>query len=110
MAIPASVALNAYASAAQAGSVSSGAGTGAAKSALSGGDEGSFGNALQNVMEGMMDAGKKGEAEMVGAVSNQGNLVDVVTAVSEAEATVQTVVAIRDKVVTAYQEIMRMPI
>ncbi len=108
MAIPASVALNAYASAAQSGSVSQGAG--AAKSALGGGDESSFGNALQNVMDGMMEASKKGEAEMAGAVSNQGNLVDVVTAVSEAEATVQTVVAIRDKVVTAYQEIMRMPI
>lgn len=110
MAIPASVALNAYASAAQAGSASSGAGAGAAKSALGGGDESSFGNALQNVMDGMMEASKKGEVEMAGAVSNQGNLVDVVTAVSEAEATVQTVVAIRDKVVTAYQEIMRMPI
>lgn len=108
MTIPASVALNAYASAAQAGSVSPGAG--AAKSALGGGDESSFGNALQNVMDGMMEASRKGEAEMAGAVSNQGNLVDVVTAVSEAEATVQTVVAIRDKVVTAYQEIMRMPI
>ena len=108
MAIPASVALNAYASAAQSGSVSQGAG--AAKSALGGGDESSSGNALQNVMDGMMEASRKGEAEMAGAVSNQGNLVDVVTAVSEAEATVQTVVAIRDKVVTAYQEIMRMPI
>ncbi|PCJ87057.1 MAG: flagellar hook-basal body complex protein FliE [Hyphomicrobiales bacterium] len=107
MSIPASVALNAYASAAQAGSVSQGAG--AAKVALGGG-ESSFGNALQNVMDGMMEASKKGETEMANAVSNQGNLVDVVTAVSEAEATVQTVVAIRDKVVTAYQEILRMPI
>ena len=106
MSIPASVALNAYASAAQSGSVSQGAGA----TALGGGGESSFGNALQNVMDGMMEASKNGEAEMASAVSNQGNLVDVVTAVSEAEATVQTVVAIRDKVVTAYQEIMRMPI
>jgi flagellar hook-basal body complex protein FliE len=35
---------------------------------------------------------------------------DVVTAVSNAEMTLQTVVAVRDRVLNAYQEIMRMPI
>ncbi len=35
---------------------------------------------------------------------------DVVQAVSNAELTLQTVVAVRDRVVNAYQEIMRMPI
>ena len=34
----------------------------------------------------------------------------VVTAVAEAELTLQTVVTIRDKVIEAYRDIMRMPI
>ena len=38
------------------------------------------------------------------------NMTDVVTAVSSAELTVQTVTAVRDKVVAAYQEVLRMQI
>ena len=57
-----------------------------------------------------MEAGKASETQAVSTVAQQGDVVDLVTAVSEAEATVQTVVAVRDKVITAYQEIMRMPI
>lgn len=38
------------------------------------------------------------------------NLSDVITAVSNAENALQTVVAVRDKVIGAYQEIIRMPI
>ena len=37
-------------------------------------------------------------------------LVDVVTAISSAEASLETVMSIRDQVISAYQEIMRMPI
>ena len=37
-------------------------------------------------------------------------MVDVVTAVAEAEATLQTVVAVRDKVIAAYNDIIKMPI
>jgi flagellar hook-basal body complex protein FliE len=44
------------------------------------------------------------------AGSKDGSLVDVVTAVAEAETTLQTVVAVRDKVIAAYQDIMKMPI
>ena len=36
--------------------------------------------------------------------------IDVVTAVSSAEASLETVMAVRDQVISAYQEIMRMPI
>lgn len=51
-------------------------------------------------------------AEQMTAASATGDadLVDVVTAVSAAELTLETVVAVRDEVVKAYQEIMRMPI
>ena len=39
-----------------------------------------------------------------------GKITDVVTAVSSAEQSLSTVMAIRDQVISAYQEIMRMPI
>jgi flagellar hook-basal body complex protein FliE len=37
-------------------------------------------------------------------------MVDVVTAVSETEVAVETMVAVRNKVIEAYQSIMAMPI
>jgi len=42
--------------------------------------------------------------------AGQGDIVQVVNAVNAAELTLETVVAIRDKVISAYQDIMRMPI
>ncbi len=44
------------------------------------------------------------------ALVNPGDLGCVVTAVSSAEVTMQAVIAARDKVVSAYQDILRMPI
>ena len=44
------------------------------------------------------------------AIAGTGSLTDVVSAVSKAELALQTTVAIRDRVVQAYQDIMRMPI
>ena len=40
----------------------------------------------------------------------KGNVVDVVTAVAETEVAVETMVAVRDRMISAYEEIMRMPI
>ena len=44
------------------------------------------------------------------AVAGEADILEVVSAVSNAEMTLQTVVAVRDRVLGAYQEIMRMPI
>jgi flagellar hook-basal body complex protein FliE len=44
------------------------------------------------------------------AVTGEADLTDVVTAVTNAELTLQTVVSVRDRLISAYQEIMRMPI
>lgn len=54
-----------------------------------------------------MRAGEKASAE---AVTGKANLTDVVEAITDAELTLQTVVALRDKMLQAYQDIMRMPI
>ena len=44
------------------------------------------------------------------AAAGKANIDQVVIAVAEAESTLNTVVAVRDKVLDAYREILRMPI
>ncbi|MDB5475594.1 MAG: fliE [Phenylobacterium sp.] len=71
---------------------------------------GGFGEILKSAMGDAMKASKTAETQMANQVQGKGDLVDVVTAVSSAEASLETVMAIRDQVINAYQEIMRMPI
>ncbi len=106
MTIPASVALNAYTQAASMGGGAATPGAAAAKGA-----GGSFGDFLEKAINDTVSSGKASEQQMAAsAATKNGNIVDVVTAVAEAETTLQTVVAVRDKVIAAYQDIMRMPI
>ena len=53
---------------------------------------------------------RAGEAKAVEALTGQASLQDVVEAVTEAELSLQKMTAVRDRVISAYQEIMRMPI
>jgi flagellar hook-basal body complex protein FliE len=69
-----------------------------------------FAEMLTSVMGDMTQTSKAAEGQMAAAVQGQGSLIDVVTAVSSAEASLETVMAVRDQVIQAYQEIMRMPI
>ena len=71
---------------------------------------GGFGDILKSAMSDAMHASKTAEAQMANQVQGKAQLVDVVTAVSSAESSLETVMAIRDQVISAYQEIMRMPI
>jgi flagellar hook-basal body complex protein FliE len=69
-----------------------------------------FGGVLEKVMTDALAAGQRSEAAATQAVIGQANLQDVVEAVNAAEVTLQTVVALRDRMISAYQEIIRMPI
>ncbi|MBL6454126.1 flagellar hook-basal body complex protein FliE [Belnapia sp. T6] len=69
-----------------------------------------FGAALQRAVEGAVEIGHSADAASTGALLGQGSVSDVVLAVSRAELALQTAVAVRDRVVSAYQDIMRMPI
>jgi flagellar hook-basal body complex protein FliE len=80
-----------------------------AADAVAGGGAG-FGAALQRAIEGVVDTGHQADAQAMTAIAGGGNLTEVVTAVSKAELALQSTVAIRDRVVQAYQEIMRMSI
>ena len=70
----------------------------------------SFSQFVGESLNEAMNTGKQAENMSAQAIAGKADLTDVVTAVTNAEVTLQTVVAIRDKVVTAYQEIARMPI
>ena len=69
-----------------------------------------FDDLLRNVMTDTVQASRAAEGQMAAHVNGQTDLVSVVTAISSAEASLETVVAVRDQVIAAYQEIMRMPI
>jgi flagellar hook-basal body complex protein FliE len=74
------------------------------------GASGDFGATLQRAMQGVVDSGHAADAQAVQALSGGGNLTDVVTALAQAQLTLQTATTIRDRVVQAYQDIMKMPI
>ena len=46
----------------------------------------------------------------IDTVNGKANVVDMVTALSETEIAIQSMVTVRDRVISAYEEIMRMPI
>lgn len=71
---------------------------------------GGFGAALGRAVEQAVDIGRSADVASTRALTGEGSVSDVVLAVSRAELTLQTAVAVRDRVVAAYQEIARMPI
>ena len=71
---------------------------------------GSFATALKDVAQDAVGSLREAEQMSFKAAAKQADLVQVVNAVTSAELTLQTVVAVRDRVIGAYQEILRMPI
>jgi flagellar hook-basal body complex protein FliE len=69
-----------------------------------------FGALVKEAMGSVVEAGHKSDAQAQAMVAGKANIVDVVTAVTETEVAIQTLVSVRDKVIQAYEEIMRMPI
>jgi len=70
----------------------------------------SFGEVMAQALSSAANTGRASKTVSFRAVANQADLNEIVSAVNNAEMTLQTVVAVRDKVIQAYQEIMRMPI
>ena len=69
-----------------------------------------FGSLVKSAMTDAMHASKHAENQIKANVAGKAELIDVVTSISAAEASLETVMAVRDQVISAYQEIMRMPI
>ncbi len=77
---------------------------------VSGADGVDFASLLGNAISEFGQTMRKAEAVSIGGINGTAPLQDVVEHVMTAEQSLQTAIAIRDKVVMAYQEISRMPI
>src|SRR3954467_4794655 len=100
-------AANAYASLGRMLEAGGGVGAGAGKTEMGGP---SFGAVLKDAIGGVMDAGRKSDAQTLAMASGKANVMDVVTAVAETDVAVSTLVSVRDRVIQAYEDIMKMPI
>jgi len=69
-----------------------------------------FAKMLGQAVQGVVDAGKVSDAKAMDMVNGRADMIDVVTAISQTEMAMDTMVAVRDRVISAYEEIMRMPI
>jgi flagellar hook-basal body complex protein FliE len=75
-----------------------------------GGDQVDFGGLVQEAIRQAGQSANTAETQALAVAGGQANIVDVVTAIAAAETQLQTVIAVRDQVISAYQEILRMPI
>jgi flagellar hook-basal body complex protein FliE len=66
-----------------------------------------FGDFMKDVAVNSLNTLKNSETMSAKAVTGDASLPDVVQAVNAAEMTISTVVAVRDRMITAYQELMR---
>ena len=85
-------------------------GAGGLAKAAQGGSGPDFGTLLKQAANAITETGHKADAQAQGLAQGKTNVVDVVTAVAETEVAVDALVAVRDRVIQAYEEIMRMPI
>ena len=69
-----------------------------------------FGAMVKDGVNGVLDRGQVAEQTTTSMVQGKADVVDVVTAVAETEVALETMVSVRDRVISAYEEIMRMPI
>jgi flagellar hook-basal body complex protein FliE len=65
---------------------------------------------LKEAIGAVNEMGRKSDTQARAMVNGKGNMVDVVTAVAETEVAIDAVVAVRDKVIAAYEDILKMPI
>lgn len=84
----------------------SGSGTAASAGGAASGGE-SFADALKGFAKDTAKTLEQGEKAAVSGVTGKADIASVVTAINSAELMLQTVVAIRDKVISAYQDITK---
>ncbi len=69
-----------------------------------------FGGLVQEAIRQAGQSANVAEQQSLQVAAGKADIVDVVTAIAAAETQLQTVIAVRDQVISAYQEILRMPI
>jgi flagellar hook-basal body complex protein FliE len=69
-----------------------------------------FGDLVKTAMNDVLSSSKTAETLMTAQTQGKADMVDVVTAVASAQASLSTMMAVRDQVISAYQQIMSMPL
>jgi flagellar hook-basal body complex protein FliE len=69
-----------------------------------------FSSLLGKALETTAQSARAADVQTASVAAGRSDIVDVVTAVAESEAAIETLVAVRDRVIAAYEEIMRMPV
>ena len=72
--------------------------------------QGECADLVKSAIDEAVRIGERSEKLSIQGINAQADISQVVTAVSEAELTLKTVVTVRDKVMEAYKDIIRMPI
>lgn len=70
----------------------------------------SFASLLKDAVGSVMESGRKSDAQTVAMAAGKANVMDVVTAVADTDVAVSTLVSVRDRVIAAYEDILKMPI
>ena len=106
MAINPTSAINAYTQAAKAagGSI---AGDDAQQTQAPGSE---FASMVKGAIQETQDLGREAEKQSLQAIAGKASMVDVATAVNNAEMTLTTLTTVRDRMVEAYKKIMQMRI
>ncbi|EFO30751.1 flagellar hook-basal body complex protein FliE [Roseibium sp. TrichSKD4] len=69
-----------------------------------------FGQMVQEAVSNIVQQGRDADQKAMGLVEGKTDVVDVVTAIAEAEVALEMMVSVCDRVISAYEEIKRMPI
>lgn len=69
-----------------------------------------FGELVTKAVNDVVHTSRNAETQMMAQAQGKADLIDVVTAISSAQASLQTVMAVRDQVISAYKEVMAMQI
>jgi flagellar hook-basal body complex protein FliE len=69
-----------------------------------------FGDVLKSAAQETLDALKTGEKTAMDSITGKADAHSVVEALATTEMAVQSAITVRDRVVEAYQEILRMPV
>ena len=110
MPINPAAAANAYAALGRVGADIGNLGRSGAGAAAPLGEGPNFSSILKDVVSAVSQAGARADAQTQAAAMGKANMVDVVTAVAESETAISTLVSVRDKVIAAYEDILKMPI
>ena len=69
-----------------------------------------FSAMLKDVMDAVTATAQKSDMQAQSVAAGKADMVDVVTAVAETETTFQTLISVRDKVIAAYEDVLKMQI